>query len=104
MPGDPLEHAGAWRDVGLLKAISAEDLSLRQGCAIDLRRAGPETFAGATAGQECGSRLRGASYATSEVLITPEKVLSWDRGFDAQGQQVWGATKAGYVFDKIDPN
>ena len=103
LPGDPLELAGAWRDVGLLKAISAEDLSRRQGCAIDLRRAGSETFAGATAGQECGSRLRGASYATSEVLITPERVLSWDRGFDAQGQQVWGAAKAGYVFDKLDP-
>ena len=101
LPGDPLELAGAWRDVGLLKAISADDLILRQGCAIDLRRTGPENFAGATRGQECGSSLRGASYATSEVLITPERVLSWDRGFDAQDQQVWGAEQAGYVFDKL---
>jgi hypothetical protein len=26
---------------------------------------------------------------------------SWDRGFDAQGNQVWGATKGPYVFDKV---
>jgi acetylornithine deacetylase/succinyl-diaminopimelate desuccinylase-like protein len=100
LPGDPLELAGAWRDAELLKTISIDDLSLRQGCSIDLRRTGPETFSGATTGRECDSSLRGATFATSEVLITPDRVLSWDRGFDAQGQ-VWGAEQAGYVFDKL---
>jgi hypothetical protein len=101
LPGDPLGFAGAWRDTDLLEELSADDLSLRQGCSMELRRTGPETFAGATAGKQCSSALRDAAYATSEVLITPDRMLSWDRGFDAQDQQVWGAEKAGYVFDKL---
>ena len=101
LPGDPLDFAGAWRDVELLRAISVDDLALRQGCSIDLRRTGPETFAGSTKGKECVSSLRAAAYATSEVLITPGRVISWDRGFDSQGQQVWGAENAGYVFDRL---
>ena len=46
----------------------------------------------------CASDLRGAAYATSEVTITPQFVLSWDRGFDNTGKQVWGATEGPYVF------
>lgn len=102
LPGDPLEFAGAWQNADLLASISAEDLVPRQGCSIELRRAGPGAFAGSTRGKECNSNLRGATYATSEVLITPERVLSWDRGFDARDRQVWGAEKAGYIFDKLD--
>ena len=100
LPGDPLDFAGAFRDAELLESLSSDDLLLRQGCAIELRRVGPEAFAGSTRSKECGSTLRGASYATSEVLITPDRVLSWDRGFDAQDHQVWGAEDAGYIFDK----
>jgi acetylornithine deacetylase/succinyl-diaminopimelate desuccinylase-like protein len=101
LPGDPLEFAGSWQNTELLESLAVEDLDLREGCSIELRRVGPEAFAGATRGKECGSALRGADYATSEVLITPERVLSWDRGFDAEDQQVWGAEKAGYIFDKL---
>jgi hypothetical protein len=28
----------------------------------------------------------------------PGKIVSWDRGFDASGAQVWGAEKGGYIF------
>jgi hypothetical protein len=28
-------------------------------------------------------------------------MLSWDRGFDEQGQQVWGAEAGAYVFLKV---
>jgi hypothetical protein len=104
LPGDPLDFAGAFRETELVESLVADDLTLRQGCAIELRRVGPEAFAGATRGKECGSTLRGATYATSEVLITPDRVLSWDRGFDAQDRQVWGAEGAGYIFDKQDRN
>jgi hypothetical protein len=26
---------------------------------------------------------------------------SWDRGFDAWGNQVWGAAEGPYIFDKV---
>lgn len=49
----------------------------------------------------CSSLLRGASYASSIETATPKQILSWDQGFDKNGKQVWGPTKAGYVFDKL---
>ena len=39
------------------------------------------------------STLRGASSATSEVEVHPDRVVSWDRGFDAERKHVWGAEK-----------
>ena len=46
--------------------------------------------------------MRGASFARSEVEILEDKIISWDRGFDASGNYVWGAEKAGYIFNTLD--
>ena len=43
---------------------------------------------------------RGASYATSEVELREERITSWDRGYDGEGLQVWGATEGPYRFDR----
>ena len=58
---------------------------------------------GGTRGEGCASNLRGAAYATSEVVIMPGRIESWDRGFDAEGHQVWGAEKGAYVFVRKSP-
>jgi hypothetical protein len=28
-------------------------------------------------------------------------LVTWDRGFDAEGNQVWGSTDAGYIFKRL---
>lgn len=102
LPGDPARFAGAWRDVSVLEAIGPADLEERVGCAITLV-AGPDGgFAGSTRDAECPSDLRGASYATSRVLIREGVVESWDQGFDAAGAQVWGAEKGPYIFRRVE--
>ncbi|MCK5454144.1 MAG: hypothetical protein KAJ16_07275 [Calditrichia bacterium] len=58
-------------------------------------------MSGSTRGNDCQSSLRGTAYATSEVTIRKTELISWDRGFDSNDQQVWGAEKAGYIFKKI---
>ncbi len=103
LPGDPLRFAGAWKEPAMLDELSPNALVLRDGCSITLRKAENETFVGSTAGEGCSSSLRGASYATSEVVIEADRLMSWDRGFDSEDQQVWGATKGGYVFTKDVP-
>ena len=32
--------------------------------------------------------------------MTEGRVVSWDRGFDAEGNHIWGAEKGGYEFVK----
>jgi hypothetical protein len=99
LPGDPLVFAGAWRASELVSGLTPEDLSGKQGCSIILRF-DATAFRGSTLGTDCLSTLRGAAYATSEVTIEPDRLISWDRGFDSDGWQVWGAEKGGYVFVK----
>lgn len=77
--------------------LTAQDAEERPGCAVNLTwRDG--AFVGATHPTACLSSLRGASYATSEVRLTPEGLTSWDRGYDAAGVQVWGAVVGPYEF------
>ena len=74
----------------------------KQGCHVTLTwNADSATFTGGTTGQGCASSLNDASYAASEVTLGADRLVSWDRGFDDKGKQVWGATKGGYVFDRL---
>lgn len=90
--------AGAWRHEQPLAELTPDSLLVREGCAVVMRRGADGRFSGGTVGQACASDLRGAAYAVSEVTIGPDTIESWDRGFDAEGTQAWGATGGGYVF------
>ena len=102
IPG-PDRFSGAWKRPSIMDALTPDSLQIRPGCAVILARKGFGVFEGSTVDSECISNLRGAVYATSEVRITPQELISWDRGFDESGNQVWGATEGGYVFKRIEP-
>jgi CpeT protein len=101
--GNPLDHAGAWKQAAPLASVSAESLVERVGCAVIMRREADGRFVGATEGESCASDLRGASYATARVWVTANEMRSWDQGFAKDGEQakqVWGAVKGAYEFKK----
>jgi hypothetical protein len=98
---EPLNYAGAWSKPEALKGVTLDVLETRKGCAVFLTVDGSGNYTGSTHAQDCESSLRGATYATTEVSITETAMISWDRGFDAAGKQVWGATKGGYLFKKL---
>lgn len=100
IPNDSL-WIGKWKTPEDFDTISPDDIVERDGCEVLLKRLGTNHFKGATGVNTCKSTLRGASYATSEVEITNGTIVSWDRGFDAQGKHAWGATKAGYIFKEL---
>ncbi len=104
---NPLQYAGGWKDASKLSALTFDKLILRDGCSITLKYESElvgdsiiNRFVGSTGATSCPSSLRGASYATSEVVITDGQLLSWDRGWDVNGKQVWGAETGGYIFVK----
>ncbi|GAB5520547.1 MAG: chromophore lyase CpcT/CpeT [Rhodothermales bacterium] len=94
---EPLTLAGVWRTPEAFARLSPADLTEREGCAVHLMWDG-EAYTGSTHEAECSSNLRGASYATSVVTVQADRIVSWDQGFDAKGDQVWGAEHGGYVF------
>lgn len=97
----PERFVHAWERPEVFDQITPDSLVVREGCAVYLKKQLNGCYAGATREQDCGSTLYGANYATSEVEVCPTGIVSWDRGWDAEGAQVWGAEKAGYVFRKI---
>ncbi len=103
LPDPPLKYAGAWKKEIPLADLTPDDLTLREGCSLILERQDDGSFVGSTVGTDCESTLRGAAFAISEATITPHCLISWDRGYDKNGKQVWGATAGGYAFVKETP-
>ena len=92
-----------WKDgCAAIESIGPEALTPREGCAIELTRDGATGgWTGSTHAQDCVSTLRGASWASSEVVLLPGLLETWDRGFDAAGKQVWGAVRGPYRFVRM---
>lgn len=82
--------------------VSPADAFERAGCAVHLTWS-DDRFAGGTLERACESALRGATYATSIIEITPTLITSWDRGYDGEGHQVWGAIDGPYHFERRSP-
>jgi CpeT protein len=101
LPGELSAYVGGFSKPELFANITPQSLVLKQGCEVHLKwDAATGAFVGGTQGQGCSSKLRGATYATSKVTLTAAGMKSWDQGFDAQGNQVWGAVEGPYVFDR----
>ena len=96
----PKDWIGKWKTPDDFDMIKPEDLTEREGCGVFLKKVGKNLYKGSTKDKDCTSTLRGASYASSIVTISDKQILSWDQGFDDKGEQVWGATKGGYIFQK----
>jgi hypothetical protein len=99
---EPLKVAGFWKTPDQFEELSFDDLTEREGCSVFLKKQADGSYAGSTNERDCLSTHRGASYATSIVTIKKNRLVSWDQGFDENGQQIWGAVKGGYIFDKIE--
>lgn len=98
---NPKKYIHAWDQPSLFEEINPDSLVIREGCSVYMKRINENCFEGSTLDDHCKSTLRGASYATSTVTICEGKVMSWDQGWNDTDEQVWGAVKEGYVFDRI---
>ncbi len=99
---DPKKYVGSYNTPEVFSSLKLEELTEREGCAIYLKRASGDTFTGGTIGKGCASDVKDARYATSEVTLSASYLISWDRGFDQNDRQAWGAEKGGYKFEKLD--
>jgi CpeT protein len=99
---DPLKYAGEWKNENPLEELNPSKLAQRKGCSVFLSKNDDGSFTGSTKGKGCESDLRSAKYATSEVTIKKDGMVSWDRGFNDNDEQVWGATQGGYIFKKLN--
>ena len=55
-------------------------------------------YVGSTPNTGCPVNLRGAVRLTNTIVLHQDGMDTWDRGFDADGIQVWGAQTAPYKY------
>ncbi len=75
-------------------------------CSVFLKPArdstGQNIYWGNTPADGCPANVRGATRITNHILLHSTGMETWDRGFDAQGKQVWGAKAESYHYRKIE--
>jgi hypothetical protein len=94
------KYIGAYHNPKLLDVLAKESLTNMDGCEVILKQNGA-CFEGSTNGKSCASKRAGTVYATSELKICKNKIVAWDRGWDANDTQTWGSAIGGYVFKRI---
>jgi len=67
-------------------------------CTVSLREASVGGFVGSTPAQGCAASVRGAVSITNVVVLHSQGMDTWDRGFNAEGEQVWGAEEIPYRY------
>ncbi|MFK7970441.1 MAG: chromophore lyase CpcT/CpeT [Bacteroidia bacterium] len=98
LPG-PKRFIGSQPGDSIWQTITPDSLELLPGCGLYLAYENG-AFSGATNKEDCLNNWGEAAYATSEVRILGDTLLSWDRGWDSTNTQVWGAENGGYYFIK----
>ena len=96
---DPQAFVGAWSKPEQFKSLVVD--SLVEGCILYFTKDDQGNFTGNTLNRDCLNSQNGAVYATTELIVTPNQIIHWDRGYNDQGQQVWGAETGGYRFRKF---
>lgn len=96
---DKDSYVGAMKNNSLLEKLTIEDLVLKKGCSIYLKKI-DDAFIGTTPGEKCISTLRKANYSKTDFEITEVDFFLWERGFDLRDKQVWGQKDNGYIFKR----
>ncbi len=99
---DPVQYAGAARELSILKTITPDCIQRRYNCSMVFKREG-EMFRGSVEpGNQCLIQKKGCStYLISDVEITETTWSSLDRGMDVNThQQIWGSDFGSLWFEK----
>lgn len=98
IPGEE-KFVGAWENPEKFEGMTAFDLKHKNGCTLFLDYDGFQ-YSGATNEGTCKTDVNGAAWSTSKIILLPGELSIWERGMDADGNQVWGPTNEPYIFKK----
>lgn len=99
---NPMFYAGAGRELSILRSIKPDKIDRRYHCSMIFQRRG-NLFRGRVEGNSCFIEKYGKkTYLVSDVELTENTFVSFDRGLDVDNhEQVWGSTAGALKFVKI---
>jgi len=99
------KYSHGWKNTAIFNQLTIDSLSARDGCNVVFKKKTSTIYQGKTKKRTCLSSFsKKISYTTSNIVITKNKITSWDRGYDTNGKQVWGKIKGPYKFIRIKEN
>lgn len=99
---DQKKYKNAWKDITILEHLTTDSLAIRNGCDVYFKKETSTIYQGKTKKQTCLSSFsKKISYTTSDIVISKNKISSWDRGYDSNGKQIWGKIQGPYIFIRI---
>lgn len=99
---DPLLYAGAGRHLEILHTITPNCIERRYNCSMVFRRDGAIFRGSVEPGNACLIERNGRqTYLVSDVELTENTWISWDRGMDINThEQIWGSSAGPLKFEK----
>ncbi|WP_299215988.1 chromophore lyase CpcT/CpeT [uncultured Aquimarina sp.] len=95
-------YINGWKDISMFDNLTIDSLKNREGCDVYFKKETSTIYHGKTKNGTCSSSLSNKiSYTTSNIVISKNKITSWDRGYDIQGKQVWGSIQGPYKFIRV---
>jgi hypothetical protein len=87
----------------MLDNIAKNNSAKKEGCDIKVIVVSNNNnvLYGTTNNNDCTATFNGSSYTRVQFLIFPHYLISWERGYDVDNNQVWGPTTNPYIFFKI---
>jgi CpeT protein len=100
---NPMFYAGAGRELSILRSIKPDKIDRRYHCSMIFQRRG-NLFRGRVEGNSCFIEKYGKkTYLVSDVELTENTFVSFDRGLDVDNhEQVWGSRAGALKFVKIE--
>ncbi len=99
-PPTPKNWIGLCAKPEAARIVQRQDIG-ETNCSVFLQRTG-KNYIGETATAGCPSNYKGAVRITNRIVLHQTGMDTLDRGFDAAGNQIWGAKEAPYQFRWIE--
>jgi hypothetical protein len=87
---NPTSLEGAYKNLGAFEYLTPDDLRLYPECAIYLTKKGESDFVGSTVRQNCEYGKRNGKYRTTNLRVTPKKIVRSDRIFGWENELLHG--------------
>ena len=81
-----------------LMELTYKDLIYLTGCDSEIHKGADGNFYSKNDKSICGGSYNGAVYTTSEFRLYKNLIVSWERGWKADGTQAWGSRRGFYYF------
>lgn len=100
-PAHPESLIGLCNQPAAKRVVGLDDIGSAK-CSVFLEPDG-DNYVGETPATGCPSDYKGAVRVTNRIVLHKTGMDTWDRAFDAAGNQVWGAKGAPYQFRWVEP-